>query len=59
MGILGMLSNIDWVTIIGVGVAVIGLFVNIFFKIREDRRAQELHEFRKENIKKGKCYDDK
>lgn len=57
-GVIGLISGIDWITIIGVSVAVGGFFVNWYYKIKENRRAEELHEMRKEKIKKGNCYED-
>lgn len=37
-GVLGWISAQDWITIIGVIVAVSGLASNLYFQIRRDRR---------------------
>ena len=37
-GLAGWLASINWVGLIGVGAAVIGLVVNIYFQSRRDRR---------------------
>lgn len=64
-GVFGLLSNMDWVTIIGVAVAVGGFLVNLIFrtreyrlKLEEERRKIEIHELRKMRILQGKCHDD-
>lgn len=58
VGIMGAFNGVDWVAIIGLTVAVGGFFVNLYFKAKENRRAEEIHEMRKQQIKKGKCYED-
>lgn len=55
---MGAFNGVDWVAIIGLAVAIGGFFVNLYFKAKENRRAEEIHEMRKQQIKKGKCYED-
>ncbi|MBV4553072.1 holin [Pseudomonas sp. SWRI102] len=37
-GMVGWLSQVNWIGIAGVVVAVLGLFISTFFQIRRDRR---------------------
>ncbi|MBP5058489.1 holin [Pseudomonas chlororaphis] len=37
-GMVGWLSQVNWIGAAGVGVAVLGLLINLFFQIRKDRR---------------------
>lgn len=37
-GLFGWLAQINWVGLIGVGVAILGLLFNVYFQIRRDRR---------------------
>lgn len=37
-GVLGWLSQVNWMGLIGAAVAIIGLAANIYFQIRRDRR---------------------
>ncbi|OWT62027.1 holin [Candidimonas nitroreducens] len=43
---VGWAANIDWLTVVGVAVAVIGLAVNVYFQIRRDRRESVLNQAR-------------
>lgn len=59
--ILGKLTGLDPVTIIGLAIGLAGLLVSVFsflinwhYKKKEDQRAQELHEFEL-MLRKGKC----
>lgn len=52
-GVIGGLGGIDWMTWIGVAVAVAGLLINLIFKIREDRRKDELHKIQVAKLKEG------
>lgn len=37
-GVAGWLSQVNWIGITGVGIAVLGFLVNTYFQIRRDRR---------------------
>lgn len=37
-GVAGWLSQVNWIGITGVGIAVLGFAVNTYFQIRRDRR---------------------
>ena len=37
-GMFGWLSQVNWIGIAGVAVAVVGLLINLFFQVRKDRR---------------------
>ncbi|UEH06683.1 holin [Pseudomonas sp. HN8-3] len=37
-GMVGWLSQVNWIGIAGVVVAVVGLLINLFFQVRKDRR---------------------
>ena len=59
--ILGKITGLDPVTIIGLAIGLSGLLVSILsflinwhYKQKEDQRAQELHEFEL-MLRKGKC----
>lgn len=53
-GALGWLAQINWVGLIGVLVAVIGLLANIYFQVRRDRRESAESAARIEAIR-GRC----
>lgn len=38
VGLVGWLSQVNWIGITGVAVAVLGLLINLFFQVRKDRR---------------------
>ncbi|OPA84293.1 holin [Pseudomonas fluorescens] len=37
-GMVGWLSQVNWIGIAGVVVAVLGLLINLYFQVRKDRR---------------------
>lgn len=37
-GMVGWLSQVNWIGAAGVAVAVLGLLINLFFQLRKDRR---------------------
>lgn len=37
-GVVGFFSQVNWIGIAGVAVAVLGLLINLFFQVRKDRR---------------------
>jgi Trk-type K+ transport system membrane component len=37
-GMVGWLSQMNWIGIAGVAVAVLGLLINLYFQVRKDRR---------------------
>lgn len=37
-GLVGWLSQVNWIGIAGVVVAVLGLLINLYFQVRKDRR---------------------
>lgn len=37
-GAVGWLVDINWIGLVGVGIAVLGFLVNTYFQIRKDRR---------------------
>lgn len=41
--IFGWITSNEMMALLGVVIAFLGFSVNVFFKIREDRRQQELH----------------
>lgn len=43
VGIVGWLTQINWIGLSGVAVAIAGLLISIHFQRRNDRRAEELH----------------
>lgn len=45
-GAIGFLASINWIGLIGVLVAVLGLFANIHFQLRRDKREQRESEAR-------------
>lgn len=53
-GALGWLAQINWVGLVGVLVAVIGLLANIYFQVRRDRRESAESAARIEAIR-GRC----
>ncbi|PJO77713.1 hypothetical protein GJV52_12360 [Neisseria brasiliensis] len=48
--VVGALLQVDWAMWIGVLVALGGFIVNVFFKMREDRRQTEKHELEKKRL---------
>lgn len=55
--ILGWLASSEASVVIGIGVAVVGLVVNIVFKIREDKRQQEEHDERMAHLRDGASHE--
>lgn len=43
---VGWVASIDWLSIVGALVAVVGLAVNIYFLVRKDRRETAIHKQR-------------
>lgn len=43
VGVVGWLTQINWIGLSGVVVAIAGLLISIHFQRRSDRRAEELH----------------
>ncbi len=41
VGLYGWLSQVNWIGISGVGIAVLGLLINVYFQARRDRREAE------------------
>lgn len=37
-GLVGWLSQVNWIGISGVAIAVLGLMINVYFQVRKDRR---------------------
>ena len=37
-GVVGFFSQVNWIGIAGVVVAVLGLLINVYFQVRKDRR---------------------
>lgn len=52
-GLVGGIAKIDWVSWVGLAVAVGGLLTNIYFKWREDRRQHELSKLKKQRLQGG------
>lgn len=50
-GLLGWLSQANWIGITGVAVAVMGLVINAYFQIRRDRREAAESDARLEALK--------
>lgn len=59
VSLLASFGGIDWMAWLGAAVAVAGLLINLFFKLREDKRQAEKHELEKKRLHcsmtKGKC----
>lgn len=53
-GVLGYLVDINWVGLVGVAVAVLGLLSNLYFQIRRDRREAAESDARIEALR-GRC----
>lgn len=53
-GILAALLQVDWAMWIGVLVAVGGFVMNLYFKIKEDRRAEQRHQQTMKQLQ-GQC----
>lgn len=53
-GLVGWLASINWVGLIGLLVAVLGLLANVYFQMRRDRREAAESAARIEAIK-GRC----
>lgn len=49
--ILGWMTSSEGGVAIGILVAIVGLFVNVVFKLREDRRQQEEHDQRMQALR--------
>jgi hypothetical protein len=41
VGLYGWLSQVNWIGISGVGIAVLGMLINVYFQARRDRREAE------------------
>ena len=54
---LGWLTSVDFVSILGLAVAVAGLIVNVLFKIRDDRRKQRLCDAQIRQLEQGTAHD--
>lgn len=52
--VVGTVSQVDILTIVGVVVAIAGFLVSLFFQLRRDRRENKEHEARMEEIQRGK-----
>lgn len=53
-GIVGWLTSINWIGLIGAFVAIVGLMVNIYFQHRRDKREQLETAARIEALRAGK-----
>lgn len=38
VGLVGFFSQVNWIGVSGVVIAVLGLLINLFFQVRKDRR---------------------
>lgn len=47
-------ASIDWAVWVSVFIGVITFFTTLYFKRREDKRAQEIHELRKKQYEQTK-----
>lgn len=52
-GLVGWLSQVNWIGVTGALVAIVGLVANIYFQRRRDRRERELHQAQLEILRKG------
>lgn len=48
VGLVGFFSQVNWIGVSGVVIAVLGLLINLYFQVRKDRRE---HEESQERIK--------
>ncbi|MEJ2922101.1 holin, partial [Bordetella avium] len=52
-GVLGWATQVNWIGWAGVVIALGGLFANLFYQRRRDRREKTEHEARMESIRAG------
>lgn len=52
-GLVGFLSEINWIGLIGALVAIGGLAVSVYFQHRRDRRESEMHRARLSALRNG------
>lgn len=51
VGLVGFFSQVNWIGVSGVVIAVLGLLINLFFQVRKDRRESVESAARLEAIK--------
>ena len=56
-GIVGFLSEINWIGLIGALVAIGGLVVSVYFQHRRDRRESEMHRARLSALRNGSKHE--
>lgn len=50
----GFFMGVNWIGWIGVGVAVLGLLINLYFSVQRNKREQREHEARMKELE-GRC----
>lgn len=50
-GVIGWAASIDSLTWVGVALAILGFIVNFYYRMKEDRRAQQRHEIEMERLR--------
>ena len=50
----GFFMGIDWMGWVGIGVAVLGLLINVYFSWQRNQREKEIHELTKRKLN-GEC----
>ena len=41
VGLVGFFSQVNWIGVSGVAIAVLGLLINLYFQVRKDRREHD------------------
>lgn len=50
-GLVGFFSQVNWIGVSGVAIAVLGLLINLYFQVRKDRREHAESQARLQAIK--------
>ncbi|PTV44520.1 lysis protein [Acinetobacter oleivorans] len=53
-GLIGIVGKIDWAVVISILIGVATYLTNLYFKRRDEKRADEIHELRKKQYEETK-----
>ncbi|NUF28698.1 MULTISPECIES: phage holin [Acinetobacter] len=53
-GLIGIAGKIDWAVIISILIGVATYLTNLYFKRRDEKRSEEIHELRKKQYEQAK-----
>lgn len=53
-GLIGIVGKIDWAVVISILIGVATYLANLYFKRRDEKRADEIHELRKKQYEETK-----